>query len=196
LRVSEDQRLHLLARMECFRHIIDADFKMPSRHTLTRYITSYFQGFHLHLPFIHKQTWRLIDTPLEVFFAIATMGAQYCFEYRNSERLFRIGTAILLERINREISRFGPRTRGVLGLRNSHLPIQERPLQLANENSHLWEPVDTIKALIVFMGYATWYVSLACIGSRIISAVPHALRFSSLKYGCSICIIKWLRNNY
>lgn len=161
-RVTEDQRTRMANHLESFRHVVDPDFKLPSRHALTRYLTSYFQGFHLHMPFIHQQTWRLLDTPLEVFFAIVTMGAQYCFEHRNSERLFQVGKAILLERLKQETSKFGPKTNTFLSMHN-YLGSSMNDVSMSinngsSQDSRLWEPMDTIRALIILMGYATWYV--------------------------------------
>ncbi|KAJ8132791.1 hypothetical protein O1611_g833 [Lasiodiplodia mahajangana] len=51
-RVSEEQRLQLTQQLGLFENVVPSDFKLPSRHSLTRYITSYFEGFHLHMPFI------------------------------------------------------------------------------------------------------------------------------------------------
>ncbi|KAH8205590.1 hypothetical protein TruAng_000296 [Truncatella angustata] len=136
-RVTEDQHARLASYLDAFRDVVNDDFVLPSRHALTRYITSYFQGFHLHMPFIHQQTWRILDTPLELVLAIATMGAQYSFEHRNSERLFQASKAVLLQRLSHETAKFGPMTSSFL-------------------NGGPWEPIDTVGAVIVLMGYATW----------------------------------------
>lgn len=117
-RVTEDQRNRLAVYLGSFRDVVDAGFQLPSRHALTRYLTSYFQGFHLHMPFIHPQTWRILETPLELILAVATVGAQYSFEHRVSERLFHAGKAILLKRLTCETTKFGPKTMTFLSLHN------------------------------------------------------------------------------
>ncbi|ORY69941.1 uncharacterized protein BCR38DRAFT_502903 [Pseudomassariella vexata] len=157
LRVTEDQRFRLATQLDSFRNVVDPDFRLPSRHTLTRYITSYFQGFHLHLPFIHQQTWRIVDTPLELVLAAATMGAQYCFEHRNSERLFQAAKAILLERLVHETGngRLGPKTSAALNLHNN--PSLVVSLSSASDRDRgPWEPIDSIRAMVILMGFATW----------------------------------------
>ncbi|KAI1854776.1 hypothetical protein JX265_002413 [Neoarthrinium moseri] len=156
-RVTEDQHARLAVYLDSFRGVVNDEFVLPSRHALTRYITSYFQGFHLHMPFIHQQTWRVLDSPLELVLAIATMGAQYSFEHRNSERLFQAGKAVLLERLLHESEKFGPKTSSFLSMHN-YYPLGARALSSSRpkRDSGPWEPVDTVRALIILMGYATW----------------------------------------
>lgn len=146
-----------------FRHVLDPDFKLPSRHALTRYVTSYFEGFHTHMVFIHVPTWRVLDNPLELVLSIATIGAQYCFEHRNAERLFHAGRAVLVERLRHEGHRFGPKTRSLLDMRQSRptggqasLRWEPRARPFDEEDTGPWEPMDTVRALINLMGYATW----------------------------------------
>lgn len=161
-RVSEEERARLEYYLDSFRDVVDEDFKLPSRHALARYFNSYFQGFHLHMPFIHQQTWRVLDTPLELVLAIATIGAQYCFEHRNSERLFYAGKAVLLERLVHDGSKFGSRTKTFLNLHNC-ASVRESgrgapSLSGHDRNCGPWEPINTIQALILLMGYATWEI--------------------------------------
>ncbi|KAK7751462.1 hypothetical protein SLS62_006547 [Diatrype stigma] len=160
-RVTEDQRSRLAACLGSFRDVVDAGFQLPSRHALTRYLTSYFQGFHLHMPFIHPHTWRVLDTPLELVLAVATVGAQYSFEHRVSERLFRAGKAILLKRLTCETAKFGPKTMTFLSLHNlSSMAGSVRDgrdlVDRTERDWGPWEPMDTIRALVVLMAYATW----------------------------------------
>jgi hypothetical protein len=149
--------------LDVFRHVLDPDFKLPSRHALTRYVTSYFEGFHTHMVFMHVHTWRVLDNPLELVLSIATIGAQYCFEHRNAERLFLAGRAVLLERLRQEGDKFGPKTRSALSIWQGRATSgQASPRRLSRtrpfdeEECGPWEPIDTIRALINLMGYATW----------------------------------------
>ncbi|KAI1755906.1 hypothetical protein F4782DRAFT_487598 [Xylaria castorea] len=34
-----------------FEHVLPSGFKLPSRFSLTKYVTSYFEGFHLYMSF-------------------------------------------------------------------------------------------------------------------------------------------------
>ncbi|KAF6836737.1 hypothetical protein CPLU01_03531 [Colletotrichum plurivorum] len=154
-RISDEQRSRLNASIETFRDILDPDFKFPSRHALTRYLTSYFEGFHSHMPFIHTQTWRVFEHSLELILGLAAVGAQYCFEHRMSERLFYAGKAILMERLAHESDKFGPKTGSFLNL-HSLTPQRRASRALQDREWGPWEPIETVRALIALMGYATW----------------------------------------
>ncbi|TDZ23648.1 hypothetical protein Cob_v003574 [Colletotrichum orbiculare MAFF 240422] len=154
-RVSDEQRSRLSAAIETFRDILDPNFKFPSRHALTRYLTSYFEGFHSHMPYLHTPTWRLFDHSLELILGLAAVGAQYCFEHRMSERLFRAGKAILMERLVQESGRFGPKTGSLLHM-HSLSPQRRDSRSLLERDWGTWEPIETVRALIALMGYATW----------------------------------------
>ncbi|KAL1865062.1 hypothetical protein VTK73DRAFT_5517 [Phialemonium thermophilum] len=159
-RVTDEQRGRLLATMEGFRDIVGTDFRFPSRHALTRYITSFFEGFHSHMPFIHGPTWRISKHSIELILAMSAIGCQYCFEHKNSERLFHAGKAILVERIRQHRDRFGPRTLSLLslhegGARQRQGEDEANPSS-GSRNWDPWEPIETIRALVLLMGYATW----------------------------------------
>ncbi|EMT68886.1 hypothetical protein FOC4_g10004981 [Fusarium odoratissimum] len=106
-KVTEEQRSKLKASILDHSHLLDPAFCVPSRHALTRYVTSFFGGFHTHMPFIHIPTWQINDHSPELIFGIAAIGAQYCFESRASERLFFAGKALLMERLRRDADSFG-----------------------------------------------------------------------------------------
>lgn len=110
------------------------------------------------MPFIHGPTWRISEHSLELVLAMAAIGSQYCFEHRNAERLFYAGKAIMLERIRHHSDQFGPKTWLYLGLPNQGLAFNAagagglgRQRDWGN-----WETLETVKALILLMGYATW----------------------------------------
>ena len=164
--MTDDERARLVTCLETFRDVVDPSFKLPSRHTLTRYITSFFEGFHSHMVFIHH-TWRVNETPLELVLAICAVGAQYCFEHRNSERLFYAGKAICMERLRHEGTKFGHKTNTFLNLhgglsqRRAADPWSTGPNSMHNHNTPprdwgVWETIDTVRTLILLMGYATW----------------------------------------
>lgn len=154
-RISEDQRLRLNASIETFRDVLDPTFKFPSRHALTRYVTSFFEGFHSHMPFIHTPTLRMSEHSVELILGIAAIGAQYCFEHRMSEKLFHAGKAVLMQRLARESDRFGPKTGSFLHL-HSLSPHRRGPAATHDRDWGSWEPIETVRALIALMGYATW----------------------------------------
>lgn len=158
--VTEDQRFRLAASLEEFRHVIP-DFVLPSRHTLTRYLTSYFEGFHPHLPFIHIPTFRINEHSPELVLALMTIGAQYRFEHRNADRIYRVSKAILFDRLASHSSH-SPKSRHdlsngtsvLLGSSrcSSHGDVSQRP----TEECGSWRQIEIIRCLLVLMGYSTW----------------------------------------
>ncbi|THC96406.1 hypothetical protein EYZ11_004103 [Aspergillus tanneri] len=164
LKVSEDQRLRLAASLEEFRHLIP-DFILPSRHTLTRYLTSFFDGFHSHLPFIHVPTFRINERDPEFVLALMSVGAQYRFEHRNARRLFYTGKAIALHRISRESHQLPAGAYNTViqipldSIRESSqqpglataLPPEENAIGMS-----AWKQIENIRTLLVLMGYSTW----------------------------------------
>ncbi|KAJ5165422.1 Transcription factor [Penicillium coprophilum] len=159
--VTEDQRFRLAASLEEFRHVIP-DFVLPSRHTLTRYLTSYFEGFHPHLPFMHIPTFNINDRAPEVVLAIMTIGAQYRFEHRNAERIFHVSKAVLFERMSRE-PRFPAKPSYNSG---SQVPLGISPYsnfdqsltqpQVSAERTAVWKQIEITRCLLILMGYSTW----------------------------------------
>lgn len=151
-KVSEEQRLRLAASLEDFRHVIPG-FILPSRHTFTRYLTSFFDGFHPHLPLIHIPTFRINDRTPELILALLTIGAQYRFEYRNAERLFHAAKAIVLERLSKNSDKLT-----AADSHNSRQFQQGLPQPGNLINSCTWIRMENIRCLLALMGYATWEV--------------------------------------
>ena len=111
------------------------------------------------MPFIHQPTWMMHETAPELVLAVATMGSQYCFEHRTSARLFRAGKAVLMERLLLENSRFGPKTKTFLNIHN-YCPVGgvdcNSHMNGINRDRGPWAPIDTVRALVILMGFATW----------------------------------------
>ncbi|KAL5114311.1 hypothetical protein ACEQ8H_007831 [Pleosporales sp. CAS-2024a] len=112
----------------------------------------FFGGFHSHFPFIHAPTYKPSSSPLELTLAMCAAGAQYCFERRSSERLFRVAKAIVLERLRQEASCFGPQSLAYI------TPICTLTTELApvTKRSGPWSPLDLVKTLLILVGFATW----------------------------------------
>ncbi|KAH7034715.1 uncharacterized protein B0I36DRAFT_239299 [Microdochium trichocladiopsis] len=162
LRVNDEQRAYIQLQLEAFQDVISPDFRLPSRHALTRYVISYFQGWHLHMPFLHEPTWRIIKCPVELVLAVATVGAQYSFEHRVSEKLFYAAKAVLAKRLESDRSSLGIHTSSFLATkRQSHLGIGSRSSLDEREppgNPEDWRLIDAVSTLVILMGYATWEV--------------------------------------
>lgn len=149
--VTDDHRNFLVSLLGSFPAPI-CHFEIPSRHTLTRYITAFFGGFHSHFPFIHAPTYKPSCSPLELTLAMCAAGAQYCFERRSSERLFCISKAIVFERLRQEESHFGPQTLAFIVSTSVLSPEAPPP----SRRSGPWSPLDLAKTLLILVGFATW----------------------------------------
>ncbi|CBX93737.1 similar to C2H2 transcription factor (AmdA) [Plenodomus lingam JN3] len=149
--VTDDYRNFLVSLLEGFPSPI-SNFEIPSRHALTRYITAFFSGFHSHFPFIHEPTYKPSCSPLELTLAMCAAGAQYCFERRSSERLFRVSKAIVFERLRQEESYFGPQTLAFIASTDILSPEAHR----TGRRSGPWAPLDMAKTLLILVGFATW----------------------------------------
>ncbi|KNG84582.1 C2H2 type zinc finger domain protein [Aspergillus nomiae NRRL 13137] len=162
-RVSEEQRLRLAASLEEHRHLIP-DFVLPSRHTLTRYLTSFFDGFHPHLPYLHLPTLRINERAPELVLALMTIGAQYRFEHRNAERLFYASKAIVLHKLSKETHAPLATYNGIIqipldSIRELSQQTGQATALSPSENDLgmiAWRQIETIRTLLTLMGYATW----------------------------------------
>jgi hypothetical protein len=150
-KVTEEHRSALKSAIDNISHLLTETFRLPSRHALTRYIVSYFNGFHSHMPFIHAPTWDINEHPAELVFGVAAIGAQYCFEKKVSEHLFYAGKAVLMARLKRNVGSLGPMTRSSLSM--SQLPTTQETSVECEEGLPL---IEVVKALVTLMGYATW----------------------------------------
>ena len=150
-KVTEEQRCRLKSTIQRFLSVIDPSFRLPSRHALTRYITSFFRGFHQHLPFIHVPTWNILEHSAETIFGISAIGAQYCFETRMSENLFFAGKALLLERLKSKTETLGTSTKSSTA---STSPTMQYDTFSPYDQDV--PPIDTVRALITLMAFATW----------------------------------------
>lgn len=83
---------------------------------------------------------------------MAAAGAQYCFERRSSERLFRVAKAIVFERLRQEETHFGPQTLGLIASNNVYTP---EVITVARRTGP-WSPLDMAKTLLTLVGFATW----------------------------------------
>ena len=164
-RVSPDVRVQFSASLEEYRQILP-DFVLPSRHTLTRYIISFFGGFHSHLPFLHAPSLRLSDRPLELILAMCAAGAQYCFERRNSERLFHAAKAILMAKMREELPDSRSSIKSVLTPPRNPWEVSPHDARIVpgtapvpgpeSRYSKSHDAMETIRSLLLLMGYATW----------------------------------------
>ncbi|USP78953.1 hypothetical protein yc1106_06227 [Curvularia clavata] len=170
--VSHGDRQKMVEMLTQFSSIIPADFVLPTRLALCRYLAAYINGFHEHMPFLHIPSMSVNNCSIELLLALAAVGAQYTFEGEKGVELFNISKAIATERIRRRDTRVvklqcpspssssspqnlengscsrSPGTRGsVTG-----------PLGLPSEDNTVFEEdlMQTAQALLLLMALSTW----------------------------------------
>ncbi|KAL2784819.1 hypothetical protein BJX66DRAFT_329703 [Aspergillus keveii] len=149
--------------------IIPKEFFLPSRHTMTRYITTYFAGFHRHLPFIHYPTFSGAKYPVELILSMATIGAISAFDSNNAIMLFRTALVICQERLRqrkeqRRNMTFQAKTAAPARLRqtgsmnNTSLPTETTQSELSPRGEQTCQSdfLPLVQALLILMAMATW----------------------------------------
>ncbi|KAL4797727.1 hypothetical protein BDV19DRAFT_387155 [Aspergillus venezuelensis] len=144
-RVDESQRAFIIALLSKYRDDIPG-FSLPSRHTLSRYLTAFFQGFHSHMPYMHNPTFRLTDYSPELILSMMAAGAQYRFEHQNGAKFFHAAKTIVTQRLH---------TYDTGHLRASMSTGRSGPTNDAPGGNELVE-LDLIRCLLTLMGYAAW----------------------------------------
>lgn len=187
--VTRDQRAWLEAQLVGFRDVIPG-FYLPSQHSLTRYMTSFLDGFHSHLPHVHAPTARIEDLAPDAILAFAATGAQYVFEHRNADRLFHAGKAVLMERLRRHresvLRQFETSPASVISAgsdygRSRRLKRVSAATILAGDKEDSWKDQwalhQCLAAAVTLMGYGAWEgVDLLRESLRLASVVLECLR--------------------
>lgn len=160
---------HFWAEIQMFMPVLPRGFSLPSRHTMTRYIATYFSGFHHHLPFLHIPTFSPTKCPVELILAMATIGAQSAFDHKNAIMFFKTSFAIVQERLRyrkaeRRERAFPTEDRLSIESQPNEFPLERSPsireLQTgltANRNRNCqFDPLPLAQTLLVLMAMATW----------------------------------------
>lgn len=163
--MSEYQRERLKKSLAKFQDVIP-EFCLPSRHTITRYLISFFEGFHTHLPFIHVQTLQMDECYPEFILAIATCGAQYRFEHQNAKRLFYAAKAVALERLRRQEKVFTAANTSMErevtphSVGSSHRADTSMYTRISTQaglvHRDTFGQMQAVRCIFLLMGYATW----------------------------------------
>lgn len=161
--ISQTDWSRIAGKMEPFKSLLAPEFQLPSRHTLTRYIVSYINGFHCHLPFLHIPTFSPTKCPIELLMAIAAVGAQYSFDGINAIKLFRSSRAICMERLrlrkvklqDEAFTAFQPLNS--LSLISHGIPRKVVQPSRANKDENFpWDPLPIAQSLLLLMAMSTW----------------------------------------
>lgn len=168
--VSDSDRSTFVSKLAAFDNVMPKGFIPPSRHSLSRYLAGYVNGFHEHLPFIHVPSLQVAASAPELVLALAAVGAQYRFENSRGIELFYAAKAVVMEQIRRRdestIShswnrpRTGSMAQSPGGGFTSQSHSSGSPFQHVSPETAVVtdskEQMDSIQALLLLTAFATW----------------------------------------
>ena len=167
--VSDSDRSIFASMLAAFDNVMPKGFIPPSRHSLSRYLAGYVNGFHEHLPFIHVPTLQVAASAPELVLALAAVGAQYRFENSRGIELFYAAKAVVMEQIRRRDEQAiphswnRPRTGSMAQSPGGGFTSQSHsssPFQHVSPDTTITtdskEQMDSIQALLLLTAFATW----------------------------------------
>jgi hypothetical protein len=166
--VSDGDRQAFMTKLENFSAVLPKGFNAPSRHSLSRYLAGYINGFHEHLPFIHVPTLSVSASAPELVLALAAVGAQYRFENSRGMELFYAAKSVVMEQIRRRDAYWAPpmswnRPSSIAPSPSGGFPSLEPtsspfPYMSGGETSAPDElgQMGSIQALLLLTAFATW----------------------------------------
>lgn len=96
-----EDREGAMEELALFSSCLPPDVVLPTKHALSRYISGYVTVFNEHYPFLHLPTLQIGTMRVELFLAIAAMGARYSREPGASTELFELAKIVGQERLKR-----------------------------------------------------------------------------------------------
>lgn len=94
-RIATKVRIRLNGQLEPLLPLLPSGFVLPSQYALGRYVSSYFDGFHLHLPLLHVPTWSPESCHVGLLIAMCALGAKYSFEKDIAMALWKAGRLVV-----------------------------------------------------------------------------------------------------
>ncbi|KAK1147346.1 hypothetical protein N8T08_001423 [Aspergillus melleus] len=127
---------------------------------MTRYIATYFSGFHRHLPLLHIPTFSPVKVPFELVLAMAAIGAQSSFDNETAVMLFKTSHAVVLERLRHRKAEICEKT--FAGDGSLAVPQYTTEHEVNHPTSNLLslpgklESLPATQTLLLLMAMATW----------------------------------------
>lgn len=100
-KVSEPEYREILTNLEDFSDVLPRDFRIPSRHTMSRYVEGCIKGLYNHLPCLHIPTFAAAKATPALLLSMMAIGSQFRFEGHRSLALFNTSKVVLTEQIRR-----------------------------------------------------------------------------------------------
>ena len=95
-------------------------FRLPALASLNRYLSTYFNLFHHHLPFLHPASFRPAEVSPALLLAVLSIGALYTFEHEEAYVL-HIGSKVLVSQFLQNKENFSSRKCPLWTMRSSLL---------------------------------------------------------------------------
>lgn len=108
--LSDDERNMILdnIRVHDSERAIPDGFRVPSLACLNRYLSTYFNLFHHHLPFLHPASFRPTEVSPALLLAVLSIGALYAFD-QDQAYLMHIGSKVLVNQFLQNKENFSSR---------------------------------------------------------------------------------------
>ena len=107
---GEDQCGRILENIKkCDREVALLEtFRLPNRTVLNRYLSTYFNLFHHHLPFLHPASFSPTEVSAPLLLAVLSIGALYTFE-QDQAFMLHIGSKVLVSQFLQNKENFSSR---------------------------------------------------------------------------------------
>ncbi|KAJ9212592.1 transcriptional regulator family: Fungal Specific TF [Paecilomyces variotii] len=83
-------------------------FQLPSTASLNRYLSTYFNLYHHHLPFLHQESFKPTTVSSPLLLAVLSIGALYTFE-REHAFMLHVGSKVLVNQFLQHKENFDSR---------------------------------------------------------------------------------------
>ena len=83
-------------------------FRLPGRQILNHYLSTYFNLFHHHLPFLHPASFNPIEAAAPLLLSVLAIGALYTFE-QDQAYMLHIGSKVLINQFLQKKDNFSSR---------------------------------------------------------------------------------------
>jgi hypothetical protein len=87
---------------------LPSEFQIPSTPSLNKYLSTYFNLYHHHLPFLHQGTFNPTDASPPLLLAVLSIGALYTFE-REHAFMLHVGSKVLVNQFLQQKDNFDSR---------------------------------------------------------------------------------------
>lgn len=107
---AEDQCARILENIKkCDSEVALLEtFRLPNRSVLNRYLSTYFNLFHHHLPFLHPASFKPTEVAAPLLLAVLSIGALYTFE-QDQAFMLHIGSKVLVNQFLQKKNNFSSR---------------------------------------------------------------------------------------